>query len=81
VENKSQEEQRDIRFVREVQLTTKVTYVSAEVPTKSRVSFNPKPLELQPRSPRFFTINPHEKKDNTNFHDSITILWELPGNA
>jgi hypothetical protein len=34
----------DMRFVPEVQQTTKVTYVSVEVPTKSRISLDPKPL-------------------------------------
>jgi hypothetical protein len=34
---------RDTRFVSEVWLITKVVYVSVEVPTKSRVSLDPKP--------------------------------------
>jgi hypothetical protein len=58
VESTSQEAQRDTRFVPETQLTTKVTYVFVEEPTKGRVSFNPNPSELPPRSTRFFTINP-----------------------
>jgi hypothetical protein len=34
---------RDTKFVHEVRLTTKVAYVSVEVPIKSWVSLNPKP--------------------------------------
>jgi hypothetical protein len=34
---------RDTRFVPKVRLTTKVAYVSVEVPTKGRVSPDPKP--------------------------------------
>jgi hypothetical protein len=34
---------RDTKFVPEVWLTTKVAYISVEVPTKSQVSLNLKP--------------------------------------
>jgi hypothetical protein len=37
---------RDTRFVPEVQLTTNVAYVFVEVPTKSRVSLDPKPHRM-----------------------------------
>jgi hypothetical protein len=40
----------DTRFISEVRSTTKVAYVSVEVLTKRRVSFNPNPLKLPPRS-------------------------------
>jgi hypothetical protein len=43
--NKSKEAQgaQDTRFVPEVRLTTKVAYVSVEVPTKGWVSLDPNP--------------------------------------
>jgi hypothetical protein len=41
--NEINESTRDTRFVPEVQLTIKVAYVSVEVPTKGRVSLDPKP--------------------------------------
>jgi hypothetical protein len=50
MESKSQEAQEDTRFIPEVRLTTKVTYISVEEPTKGRVSFNHNPPELPPRS-------------------------------
>jgi hypothetical protein len=37
---------RDTRFVPEVQLTTKVAYVSVEMSTKIRVSLDPKPCQM-----------------------------------
>jgi hypothetical protein len=37
---------RDSRFVPKVWLTTKIAYVSVEVPTKSQVSLDPKPCRM-----------------------------------
>jgi hypothetical protein len=45
---------RDTRFVPEVWLTTKVAYVSVEVPTKSRVSLSPNLVERSQRSSSVF---------------------------
>jgi hypothetical protein len=81
VESKSEEAQRDTRFILKVQLTTKVAYVSIEVPTKGWVSFNANPPELPPRSTWFSTINPHEEEGNTNFSGLNHKPWELPGDA
>jgi hypothetical protein len=71
----------DTRFVLEVQLITKVDYVSVEEPTNDRVSFNPIPLELPPRSPQFFTINPHEEEGNANFPELNHNPWKLSSDA
>jgi hypothetical protein len=79
VENKSQKAQRDTRFVPEVRLTTNVTYIAVEKPTKIRVSFNPNPLKLSPMPTWFFTINPHEEEGNTNFSELNHNPWELQG--
>jgi hypothetical protein len=80
VESKSQEAQRDTRFISEVQ-HYKGAYVSIEESTKDRVSFNPKPPELQPRSTQFSTIKPHKVEGNTNFPRLNHKPWELLGDA
>jgi hypothetical protein len=59
---------RDIRFVPEVRLTTKLGYASVEVPTKSRVSLDPKPHQTITMIKFSFSLsNPHKGEDNTNF--------------
>jgi hypothetical protein len=67
-------------FVPEVQPTTKVAYVSVEVPTRDRVSLNLKP-------PRTITkikfdsslSNLHKGEGNTNFSDLTTTLVSPEG--
>jgi hypothetical protein len=66
---------RDTRFVREVQLTTKVVYVSIEVATKGQVSFNPKPHRMITKIKFGFPLsNPHEGEGKTNFPRLTTTL-------
>jgi hypothetical protein len=76
-----EEAQGDTRFVLEIRLTTKVTYVSIEEPTKGWVSFNPNPSKLPPRLTRFFTINPHKEESDTNFPGLNHNPWELLGDT
>jgi hypothetical protein len=69
-----QEKQGDTRFIPEVQSTTKITYVSVEVLTKSRVSFNPNPLKLPPRPTRCSLSIPTKRRAIQTFRDSTTIV-------
>jgi hypothetical protein len=71
-----QEIQGDTRFVPEVQPIIKVAYVSIEVITKSRVSFNPIPPKLPPRSIRFSLSIPTKRR--VNFSGLHHNPWELP---
>jgi hypothetical protein len=75
---------RDTRFVLKVRQTTNVTYVSIEVPTKSRISLNPKPPERSLRSSSVFhyQIPMKERTIQTfevhhNLGDSQTTLVRL----
>jgi hypothetical protein len=82
MKSKWAQETQDTRFVPEVQLTTKVAYVSVEVPTKGQVSFNPKPCQTITKIKFSFPLsNPREGEDNTNFSRLTTILmaprWHL----
>jgi hypothetical protein len=72
---------RDTRFVREIQPTTKVAYVSVEVLIKSRVSLNPNPPKLPPRSNRFSLSISTKRRAIQTFQDFTTILrssWATP---
>jgi hypothetical protein len=69
-----QEAQGDTRFVPEVLPTTKVAYVSIEVLTKSRVSFNPNPPKLPPRLTLFSLSNPTKRRTIQTSWDITTIL-------
>jgi hypothetical protein len=65
---------RDTRFILEVRPTTKVAYISVEVLTKSRVSFNPNPPKLPPRSTRFSLSIPMKRRAIQTSRDFTTIL-------
>jgi hypothetical protein len=65
---------RDTRFVPQVQPTTKVAYVFIEELTKSRLSFNPNPPKLLPRSSWFALSIPTKRRAIQTSQDSITIL-------
>jgi hypothetical protein len=65
---------RDTRFVLEVQPTTMVAYVSVEVLTKSRISFNPNPPKLLPRTTRFSLLIPTKRRAIQTSRDFTTIL-------
>jgi hypothetical protein len=69
-----QETRADTRYVPEVQPTTKVAYVSVEELTKSRVSSNPNPPKLPPRSTRFSLSIPIKIMAIQTFWDFIIIL-------
>jgi hypothetical protein len=75
--SKSQDAQRDTRFVSKVQ-HNKCAYISIEESTKDQVSFNPRPLELPTKSTWFSTMNSHEEEDNINFPGLNHKPWELP---
>jgi hypothetical protein len=65
---------RDTRFVLEVRPTRKVAYVSLEVLKKRRVSFNPIPPKLPPRSTRFSLSIPMKRRAIQTSWDFTTIL-------
>jgi hypothetical protein len=76
-----QETQGNIRFVPEVQPTTKVAHVSVEVLTKSQVSFNPNPPKLPPRSTQFSLSIPTKRRAIQTSQDFTTIhrcSWVTP---
>jgi hypothetical protein len=70
------QETQDIRFVSEVWSTTKVAFISVEVPTKGRVSLDHKPPRIITKI-EFGLTNPHEREGDTNFL-RLTITLVAP---
>jgi hypothetical protein len=65
---------RDTIFISEVQPTTNVVYISIEVLTKSRISFNPNPPKLPPRLTYYSISIPTKRRAIQTSHDFTTIL-------
>jgi hypothetical protein len=64
----------------EVRLTTKVAYISIEVPSKDRVSLNHKPHQTITKIEFGFSLsNLHEGEGYTNFMGLTTTLVALEG--
>jgi hypothetical protein len=61
--------------------TIKVPTSPLRSPQRSKISFNPKPPQLSPRSTWFSTMNPHEEEFNTNFSGLNHKPWELSGDV
>jgi hypothetical protein len=69
-----QETQGDTIFVPKIRPTIKIAYVSIEVLTKSRVSFNPNPPKLPPRLTRCSLSIPTKGRTIQTSRNSTTIL-------
>jgi hypothetical protein len=65
---------KETRYVPKVWPTTNVAYISVEVLTKSRVSFNPNPPKLPPRPTRCSLSIPMKRRTIQTSRDSTTIL-------
>jgi hypothetical protein len=75
MKSKCAQETQDTRFVPEVWLTTKVAYISIDMLTKGRVSFNPKPHRMITKIKFGFLLsNHHEGVGNTIFPRLTTTL-------